>query len=112
MSARGRFATGAGTTAAAAVYLVTTTTRAGLLYYLPTRGAWTFAPPTGVIAMDWFARSNATLAVAGAATWAAWRWAPREARACARWAGRLWAVGWMLLAWSAAYTALWLCTRA
>ena len=109
MSARGRFATGAGTLAAATVYLVLTTTRVGLLYYLPTRGTWTFAPPTGVIAMDWFARSNATLTAGAMVTWAAWRWAPASPPTCARWAGRLWAMGWMMLGWSAAYTALWLC---
>ena len=67
MSARARFATGAGTLAAATVYLVATTTRLGLLFYLPTRREWTFDPPTGVIAMDWFARSNATLAAHRAA---------------------------------------------
>ncbi len=111
MSARGRFATGVGTLAAATVYLFTTTTRAGVLYYLPARAEWTWSPPTGVIAMDWFARSHATLAVAAAATWAAWRWAPAEPKTCARWAGRLWPMSWLMLAWSAGYTALWLCAR-
>ena len=111
MSARARFATGAGTLAAATVYLVTTTTRAGVLFYLPTRGEWTFKPPTGVIAIDWFARSNATLLVGALVTWAAWRLAPTDPKHCARWAGRWWALGWMLLAWSAAYTVLWLCVR-
>ena len=108
MSARGRFATGAGTLAAATVYLVLTTTRAGLPYYLPTRREWTFEPPAGVIAMDWFARSHATLAAAALVTWAAWRWAPDDPKAAARWAARLWALGWTMLGWSAAYTALWL----
>jgi hypothetical protein len=61
--------------------------------------------------MDWFARSHATLAVAAAATWAAWRWAPAEPKTCARWAGRLWPMSWLMLAWSAGYTALWLCAR-
>ena len=111
MSPRGRFATGAGTLAAATVYLVATTTRTGLVYYLPTRREWTFDPPTGVIAMDWFARSHATLAVAALVTWAAWRWAPGDPRRCARWGGRLWALGWMMLGWSAAYTTMWLCSR-
>lgn len=111
MSARARFATGAGTLAAAAVYLVTTTTRAGLLFYLPTRGEWTWSPPTGVIAMDWFARSNATLVAGALATWAAWRWAPGDAKTCARWSSRLWPLGWTLLAWSAGYTVMWLCSR-
>jgi len=108
VSARARFATGAGTLAAATVYLVATTTRLGLLFYLPTRGEWTFDPPTGVIAMDWFARSNATLAAGALATWAAWRWAPSDPKRCARHAGRLWALGWTMLGWSAAYTAMWL----
>lgn len=107
-AARARFATGAGTLAAAAVYLVMTTTRAGVLFYLPTRGAWTFDPPTGVIAMDWFARSNATLLAGALATWAAWRRAPADPRRCALWAGRLWTLGWTMLAWSLVYTALWL----
>ncbi|MDB4930759.1 MAG: hypothetical protein JWM10_3243 [Myxococcaceae bacterium] len=111
MSARARFATGVGTLAAGAVYLVMTTTRAGVLFYLPTRGTWTWSPPTGVIAMDWFARSNATLAAAALATWAAWRWAPSDPKRRARWSSRVWALGWTVLAWSAAYTAMWLVSR-
>lgn len=111
MSARGRFATGAGALAAGTVYLVMTTTKAGVLFYLPTRGEWTWSPPTGVIAMDWFARSNATLAAAALATWAAWRWAPTDAKVAGRWAGRLWALGGLMLAWSLGYTVMWLCSR-
>lgn len=111
MSARARFATGAGTLAAATVYLVLTTTRAGLLYYLPTRGGWTFDPPTGVIAMDWFARSNATLLAGAFGTWAAWRLAPSDPKRCLRHASRLWPLGWTMLAWSAAYTAMWLVAK-
>ncbi len=111
MSARGRFATGAGALAAGAVYLVTTTTRAGVLFYLPTRGEWTWSPPTGVIAMDWFARSNMTIAAAGLVTWAAWRWAPDDAKVCARWSGRFWPMAVLMLGWSAGYTVMWLCSR-
>lgn len=106
MSARARFATGAGTLAAATVYLVLTTTKAGLLYYLPSRGEWSFDPPTGVIAMDWFARSNATLVAGALATWGAWRMAPSDPKRCLRLAARLWPLGWMMLGWAAAYTAM------
>ena len=111
MSARGRFATGAGTLAASAVYLVTTTTRAGLIYYLPTRHSWTFDPPSGVIAMDWFARSNATLLVGALVLGLAWRFAPSNERRLARLAGGLWALAATLLGWGAAYTVMWLVSR-
>ena len=108
MTARARFATGAGSLAAGAVYLVTTTTRAGLLYYLPTQERWTMTPPAGVIAMDWFARSNATLVAGALVTALAWRLAPPEGRRLTRLARASWVLAATVLGWGATYTALWL----
>lgn len=108
MSARARFASGVGALSAAAVYLVTTTTRAGVLYYLPSRGAWTLEPPSGVIAMDWYYRSNATIAACVVGTAVAWRFARADAPWLARAARGVWVLAATMLAWSAGYTALWL----
>lgn len=85
----------------AAVYLATVATRVGVLYYLPARGLWTFTAPTGVVAMDWFARAFYTLAATclGAAIGSRWAMPRPLARGVFR-------LGLAVLAWSLGFTVM------
>ena len=67
--------------ASATVFFAVTASHGTMLWYVPSTGAWTWSPPPGVIAMDWFYRAGAALlagafafpvarAVASRAAWA------------------------------------------
>jgi hypothetical protein len=103
--ARRELSAALGAVCASAAYLVTTAGRVGLVYYLPTERRWTLVAPTGVIAMDWFARAAWTLVALGVGLAFGWRLGTTSRE---RWTRGLWQVAWLLLAWSALFTTMWL----
>ncbi|MBL8604710.1 MAG: hypothetical protein JNK72_22480 [Myxococcales bacterium] len=103
-----RLATALGALSLGLTYLATTAGKLGLFYYLPTAHRWTLAPPTALIAMDWFARalwSLVALALGfGSGLALARRW-PTRAATLTR---ALWSLAVVALSWSAVFTAMWL----
>ncbi len=101
---RWEFASALGAVCSAAAFLLTTAGRVGIVYYLPTERRWSLVAPEGVIAMDWFARAAWTLVALGAGVAVGWSIGPARNAA---WTRGLWQVAWLLLAWSALFTAMW-----
>lgn len=90
--------------AGALAYLTVTAGHLAGLYYLPTQHRWSTEAPTGVIAMDWYARSLWTFAATGLAWLVASR-LPSRGESATR--GVL-VLGLIALAWCAAFTVMWL----
>ena len=68
---------------AVSVFFVATASHSTMLWYVPSTGAWTWSPPRGVIAMDWYYRASVSLLAGGIAFPVArfvatrWAWARR-----------------------------------
>lgn len=88
----------------ATAYLVTTAGRVGIFWYLPYESRWSLAVPTGVIAMDWYARALWTLLGLGLAMGLGYRLSGYLTRPRL---SALWKSAVAALLWCVLFTTLW-----